>query len=181
LGNDFRHISIAREASIERSPREFIAELFVLHYPSVLRFLSRRMRHEEAADLAQEAFCRLLRHADALRRDSARALLFRTAINLARDAHRRRQSHRVDQHFPIDVHEIAANHPEPAELLFREQARSALERTIARLPADARTVISLRVFQELSCAQIAERLNLSTRTVARKLALILEQVRIIGC
>jgi RNA polymerase sigma factor (sigma-70 family) len=170
----------AQSGAVEQSERDFIAELFVMYHTSVRRFLSKRVTSEEAAELTQETYYRLLRQGPALRRGStARALLFRTATNLARDHHRRKLSHRTDQHIQIDVLEIATDHPGPDEMLVREQALSAIESTIAQLPADTRTVLKLRLSQELSYLRIAETMNLSTRTVARKMADALERLAIV--
>ncbi len=157
--------------------RNFVAELFTLHHTSVHRFLSRKVRCDEAAELTQEAYYRLLRQGGILREQSAaRALLFRTATNLARDHHRRRLSHRADQHTQIEAQEIAGDQLGPDEQLVREQALSAIERAVAALPADARTVLSLRFSHDLSYGEIARTMKLSTRTVSRKMAEALKRL-----
>ncbi|MFQ5679370.1 MAG: sigma-70 family RNA polymerase sigma factor [Gemmatimonadota bacterium] len=66
---------------------------FVEHYAGLFRYLARLVGDEDAAaDLAQEAFVRLLKHP--LPDAEARAWLFRVATNLARDMARRRKRHR---------------------------------------------------------------------------------------
>jgi RNA polymerase sigma-70 factor (ECF subfamily) len=106
----------------------------------------------------------------------ARALLFHTATNLARDHRRRRLSHRADQHSQIDTEEIAQDHLGPDEQLAGEQTLSMIERAIADLPPDTRTVFLLHRFRDLSYPQIARTMNLSTRTVARKMAEAIERL-----
>jgi RNA polymerase sigma factor (sigma-70 family) len=159
--------------------RDFVAELFIAHYTSLHRFLRRTVRYDEAAELAQEAYFRLLRQGGALRQEpAARALLFQTATNLARDHHRRRRSHRAEQHVQIDVEEIAEDRLGPEEQLLKAQVLSAIEHAIAELAADTRKVLSLRLFHDLSYAEIAQRMNLSTRTVSRRMAEALERLSI---
>jgi RNA polymerase sigma-70 factor (ECF subfamily) len=156
-------------ASVE-SHRDFVAKLFIMHRTSLQRFLSRQVRYDIAAELTQEAYLRLLRQGNALRQDSsARALLYHTATNLARDHHRRRLSHRTDQHVEINEEDIAGDHFGPDEYLAGAQALSAIENAIAELPTDTRNVLSLRLAHDLSFPKIAQLMNVSTRTVSRKM------------
>ncbi len=106
----------------------------------------------------------------------ARSFLFQTATNLARDHHRRRASHRASLHVPIEDEEISEDHLGPDEQLAGEQTRALLERAIAELPQDTRTVFLLHRFRELTYPQIAEVMSLSARTVARKMAEAIERL-----
>lgn len=70
-----------------------VEALFARHHPSLERYLARLTGDPElAADVAQEAFVRLLEHDP--ERDHVRAWLFRVATNLVRDAARRSRTHR---------------------------------------------------------------------------------------
>ncbi len=73
-------------------------------------------------------------------------------------------------HVPIDGEEIVEDHLGPDEQLAGEQTRALLERAIADLPPDTRTVFMLHRFRDLTYPQIAAVMNLSARTVARKMA-----------
>jgi RNA polymerase sigma-70 factor (ECF subfamily) len=106
----------------------------------------------------------------------ARSFLFQTATNLARDHHRRRASHRAGLHVPIDGEEIIEDHLGPDEQLAGEQTRALLERAIAELPPDTRTVFILHRFRDLTYAQIGGLMSLSARTVARKMAEAIERL-----
>ena len=161
----------------EQAHRDYIAQLFAKHRASLHRYLSRLVRFDEAAELVQEAYFRLLRHGGTLKLETmARAFLFQTATNLARDHRRRRLAHRADQHIEIDLEEISEDHRGPEERLAGEQTLNVIERAIAELPSDTRTVFLLHRFRDLSYPQIARTMNLSTRTVARKMAEAIEQL-----
>ena len=69
-----------------------------------------------------------------------------------------------------------ADWAEPDELLANEQTLSVIEKAIAELPTDTRTVFLLHRFRDLSYPQIAATMNLSTRTVARKMAEAVERL-----
>jgi RNA polymerase sigma factor (sigma-70 family) len=167
----------AAESSSGQSHRDYVTELFTKHRASLHRYLARLVRFEDAAELVQETYYRLLRHDSLVKLEvMARAFLFQTATNLARDHRRRRVSHRADQHTELDTREIAEEHRGPDEQLAGEQTLSLIEQAIAELPADTRTVFMLHRFRDLSYPQIAQTMNLSTRTVARKMAEALERL-----
>lgn len=155
----------------------YVTVLFNRHRVSLQRYLMRLVPPDDAAELVQESYYRLLRHGEMVRVDAmARSFLFQTATNLARDHHRRRASHRAALHVPIDGEEIVEDHLGPDEHLAGEQTRAMLERAIAGLPPDTRTVFVLHRFRELTYPQIAAIMSLSARTVARKMAEAIERL-----
>lgn len=161
----------------ELSHRDYVTQLFERHRVSLHRYLVRLVRIEDAAELVQETFFRLLRHEGLVRLEAmARAFLFHTATNLARDQRRRRLTHHAEQHVDLGSQEIAEEHRGPDDQLAGEQTLALIEQAIADLPADTRTVFMLHRFRDLSYPQIAQTMKLSTRTVARKMAEALEQL-----
>jgi RNA polymerase sigma-70 factor (ECF subfamily) len=159
------------------SHRAYVTMLFNRHRLSLQRYLMRLVPPDDAAELVQESYYRLLRHGEMVKIDAmARSFLFQTATNLARDYYRRRVSHRAALHVPIDDEEIIEDHLGPDEQLAGEQTRVLLERAIADLPADTRTVFLLHRFRDLTYPQIAQIMSLSGRTVARKMAEAIERL-----
>jgi RNA polymerase sigma-70 factor (ECF subfamily) len=157
--------------------RAFVTQLFNKYRASLQRYLGRLVPSEDAAELAQEAFFRLLRHGELVRIEAlARAFLFETGTNLARDLHRRRSSHKAAQHVPVDGLDVAEEHQRPEDFLAGEQVRDIIERTLAQLPQDTRTVFLLHRYRDLSYPQIATLMNMSARTVARKMAEAIERL-----
>jgi RNA polymerase sigma factor (sigma-70 family) len=59
---------------------------------------------------------------------------------------------------------------DPSEQLSAEQILAALESAVASLPRDTRMVFMLVRFRDMSYPDIARFMNISTRTVARKMA-----------
>jgi RNA polymerase sigma factor (sigma-70 family) len=159
------------------SHKAYVTMLFNRHRISLQRYLTRLVPPDDAAELVQESYYRLLRHGEMVRIDAmARSFLFQTATNLARDHHRRRASHRAALHVPIDAEEIVEDHLGPDQQLAGEQTRALLERAIADLPPDTRTVFMLHRFRDLTYPQIAGIMSLSARTVARKMAEAIERL-----
>ena len=90
------------------------------------RYLTRLVPPDDAAELVQETYFRLLRHGELVRVEA--------------------------------------------------MARALLERAIANLPLETRTVFLLHRFRDLSYLQIAQITRLSARTVARRMAEAIEQL-----
>jgi RNA polymerase sigma-70 factor (ECF subfamily) len=172
-GDERHRLADVPESSTDTdlSRHAYVTLLFNKYRASILRHLSRLVPHEDAAELAQETYYRLLRHPEIVPIEGmARALLFQTAANLARDYRRRRLSHRSDQHVQLTDDELAQEHMGPEAYLTEQQVRAVLEQAIAEMPHDTRTVFLLHRFRDLSYPQIAQVTRLSARTVARKMA-----------
>ncbi len=160
-----------------QSHQAYVTLLFNKYRAALQRYLRRFVLAEDAAELVQETYFRLLRRGELLHVEPmARAFLFETATNLARDLRRRRLTRHADQHVQLDGQEIAEDHQRPDEQLAGEQVRALLERAIAELPQDTRTVFLLHRYRDLSYPQIATLMNLSARTVARKMAEAIERL-----
>ena len=104
---------------------------------------------DDAQDLAQRTFLRVLDHAAELRPEQPfRAYLFRVAANLCKNHLRDRA--RLILGVPLDA--VA---PE-AESLESKERRRQLRTMLAKLPLRQRQIVTLRIDAELPFAQIAE-------------------------
>ena len=108
-------LAFVQTASATNAARRagLIASLFTRHRRSLLWYLMRLIRNrDDAEDIAQEAFARLLGvpHLDA---DPSRArnYLFATATNLARDNYRRRTARAESAHVPLHDLQLEARDP----------------------------------------------------------------------
>lgn len=156
---------------------DHVERLFREHHNSLYRYLARLARPEDAAELAQETYYRLLRLSTSVKLEAAsRGLLFHIATNLARDHRRRQISHHAEQHSDLDEQAIAEGPLGPFEQLASEQTFSMIEDSIQNLPPETCKVFLMHRVHGLSYPQIAKSINISTRTVARRMADALERL-----
>jgi RNA polymerase sigma factor (sigma-70 family) len=162
----FAPVSITRYGdsnSMDRLTRSFLEAR-----DDLLRFLKRRGRRGAAEDIVQNVWLKLHeRGGDPKSWQEPRAVLFTTAANLNIDAYRR---------------ETTAEEALAKEAAFREvdrpdvdpeaqaDAAARLERlsvALAQLPPQCRQAFLMNRIGELTHAEIAARLGISTKTVQR--------------
>ncbi|MFO1401801.1 MAG: RNA polymerase sigma factor [Steroidobacteraceae bacterium] len=166
-----------RPESADASPtdeaqRAFLTLLFNKYRGALLRHVGRMVRsREDAADLVQDTYLRVMDRISVQRFDAAaRAYLFQTATNLARDYYRRQ---RFRAHAPLDETQdemLLAGGPTPEQIVAANQVSAALAAAIQRMPEEVRAVFLLARGRDLPYEQIARHLGIGRRTVERRMA-----------
>lgn len=147
-------------------------------YGTILFGLAARMLGDRqlAEDCVQEVFVTVWR--SAARYDRARASvttwLFAIARNKAVDAARWRSRRIAD---PLPEQWSAGEAPDAAEVAADAEHAESVAAALAELPQPQLEVLSLAYFEELSHAEIAERLDLPLGTVKGRIRLALERLR----
>jgi RNA polymerase sigma-70 factor (ECF subfamily) len=119
--------------------------------------------HEDASDLAQEAFLRAWRGLGSFKGQSALSTwLYRIAVNACLN----RVSTRKPDVEPLAADQfVDASAEDPGEGLIRGERAAAVRRAIAELPEKQRATLILRTYHELSHQQIADILGSSVGAV----------------
>ena len=127
-----------------------------------------------ASDLCQEVFLRLYLAGSRYREEGAFATwIYRIALNVARDAGRRRQDW-----IPLGNHELLDHLVAPHEALCRREAAELVTRALAQLPDSLREVLVLRHYEEMSFEQIARLTGTPASTLKSRFTLALTRLRI---
>jgi RNA polymerase sigma-70 factor (ECF subfamily) len=160
--------------AVQETQVAFVTGVFLRFQRSLLRYLRDLLtRREDAEDVAQETFLKLV-HAASLERSEVRvrAFMFKVATNLAYDRFRQRRArgHQDD----AELATLPDETPAAERIVALEQGRAIVERTLLGLPARCRQVFLLRVSHEWSYDAIAQRLGVSKRTVEREMQQALE-------
>ncbi|PYV26839.1 MAG: RNA polymerase subunit sigma, partial [Acidobacteria bacterium] len=144
----------------QQGSREAFIELFERYREPMYGFFRRRLNEAaRAEDLAQETFLAVLRGVSRYEpRALFRTYLYGIALNLL--AAERRKRSREGTH--------AEEAPEPA-VSTDPEASLWVQRAIEKLDADAREVLLLREYEQLSYAEIAALLRVPVNTVRSRL------------
>lgn len=157
---------------------EFLERLFTKHGSSLFQFLRRRLScDEDARDVTQEVLLRLAQPgARKAAEGRERAYLFTIARNLLIDKHRRRQARGIEALVrPADVTLLAAEDTEQ-QVIVHETAE-VLRQGLSSLEEEDREVFVLHRFGNLGYRQIAKRLDVSERTVERRMSRALSHLK----
>jgi RNA polymerase sigma-70 factor (ECF subfamily) len=154
-----------------------VSELFRNHNRTLVRFLQSRLQNpQEAKEVAQEAYVRLLE----LERTGAvgflRAYLFKIASNLAIDRLRSRQARERIEARPDAPDELVPEGPVEREVFAADEMR-VFWATLAELPEHYRKAFILHRLENLSTAEIALQIGKSERMVRRYVVHVLAYCR----
>ena len=155
-----------------KAPRQqsIVANACEQYHEELHRFLMRRLRSaQQAQDLAQEAYLRLLRVERAELIRQPRAYLYRIAVNLVTEFRLRSQRDPV-MYDSETMTEIAERTGEESSEGERSGDVREVERLLEQLPPLYRAILVLRKRDGLSYAEIAQQLGISVHTVKKYLA-----------
>lgn len=146
------------------SRAELIAGLFREHNDSLVRFLTNRLRSaQEAKEVAQEAYVRVLSLDTPGAVSFLRAFLFKTAANIAIDRirHRQRCPHTND----VSLFDELPERRTPEVRTQSSQEIALLTHLLAELSPKCRYAFLLHKVDGLSAREIGARMTLSERQV----------------
>jgi RNA polymerase sigma-70 factor (ECF subfamily) len=149
----------------------YITLLFNKYRAPLFRYLSRFVPRDDANELVQETYFRVMRHGNTVQLEAmARSFLFQTATNLMRDHHRRQKARFAGSHLPLDSADEVAADLDPSDQVSGEQTLKALEIALKAMPEEMRRIFLLYRFRDMSYADIGSAMGLSTRTIARRVS-----------
>lgn len=144
-----------------------LRQLYDEHAPALFAFLLNFTRREaDARDVLQELFLKLAAHPAHLAGVvEMRAFLLRLAHRQAIDAHRRRATHDAAlERAAAEPTNLFASGADPDETSFR----AALSEALAELPAEQRAVVHLKLWEQMTFAEIADALDIPANTAASR-------------
>lgn len=143
--------------------------MFAEHGPVLRGFFVRRGAKDEAEDLVQETYLRLLRahecQGDAIA--NPEAYLFTVALNLAREQAVRRRRSLLPIEELENITTLLADEESVEDAAERAQRRQRLQTLLRTLPERTRAVLVMQYRDGLSYKQIAERMGVSPHMVKK--------------
>src|SRR5271165_5227181 len=176
----------------QKGGMEAFEELVARHRDKIYARAYSMMRNEdEALDLSQEAWVKGWQRLAQFQGDSSFVTwMTRIVINLCLDQLRKQKRQRAESIEMLDEESggverlMPVNNPNPTAGLERTELRKRIDRALAQLSAEHRTVLVLHEFEELEYKEIAKVMGCSIGTVMsrlfyarRKMAALLADVK----
>ncbi len=163
------------ENRIKLSDR-LITEYYEEYRQSVFFYINRRIEDkDDAEDLTQDAFLRLLEYRMMIRRDTLKRYLFTVVRNLVNDYLRRYYKRQEIDRYLYDT--LPVTTVEPESRMVADEIRKLECRRVSALSEQRRKVYVLSRFYDKSVLDISKDLNLSYRTVENHLFISRREVR----
>lgn len=132
---------------------------------------------EDAKDLAQEVYLRILRREDLARIRSLKSFVFTIAKNLLRDRSRRCSTKLAASCIHEDDLPLAAQNDDPLLLLEADECARNIARVLEELRPACREAYLLSRTHGLSYAAIARRMGISVSMVEKHISAALKALR----
>jgi RNA polymerase sigma-70 factor (ECF subfamily) len=164
-------------AAAQKGDMVAFEELVARHRDKIYaRAFSLMRNEEEAIDLSQEAWVKSWQRLVQFQGDSSFVTwMTRIVINLCLDQLRKQKRQRTEsiEHLAEESGGVERQMPvmvsNPTERLEREELRQRIDRALAQLSVEHRTVLVLHEFEELEYKQIAKVMGCSIGTVMSRL------------
>jgi RNA polymerase sigma-70 factor (ECF subfamily) len=164
-------------ASLSAGDTDCLATLVTRWERPLHRFVYRLLqRPEDARDVCQETFLRVLRRADRFRPGSRFSTwMYQIALNLCRDHMRRRKRWGLifatapESREPVTETAPATDAEDPSTFAERQEMGRAISDALSRIPPQQREVLILKEYEGLKFKEIAELLGCPESTVKSRM------------
>lgn len=161
--------------------RVSIQEIIRSHHGALIKFLRRRLSiADDAEDVAQETYIRMMRYEGSNELNSPSAMLFRIAVNVANDHGRAAVARHRQRHTDVDAVELTSDLPSAEREVLASQTLDLLLETIEQLPPKCKQVFLLSRASDMTYPEIAAHCGISVKMVekhmSRAIAACLEKV-----
>ncbi|MCC8170513.1 MAG: sigma-70 family RNA polymerase sigma factor [Parabacteroides sp.] len=155
---------------------QLIAESYTSYHRSVYLYIYYRINNkEEAEDLSQDVFLRLMDYKQMLRPDTVKFFIYTIARNLVNDYVRRHYKKQEITSYMYD--HTAAYSNETENQIIAKDLSVCEKKRISQLPPQRRKIYIMSRFEDKSTSDISTELNLSRRTVENHLFISRKEVR----
>lgn len=148
------------------------------HQPLLVAWLRRRAQGDDAMDVAQDTWMRLLRYAAQPDRH-LKLLMFRIAQNVILDRDRAARSRAQAMHMALDEAQslLASDEPPHVERIDAEAQLAKVREAVGTLPQRCREVYLLNRLEGMSYQAIARDRAISVKTVEKHISTALRILR----
>ena len=160
----------------QTSNHEAVADIYTLCYDQLYRYVKSRVNDaDDAYDLVQEVFLRLLEHTGLLLKEGVKGLAYAIAGNVVND-YLRHHYVRTSVHASIYESGCELTNETEDEVIGRDLERLEKE-SLEAMPRQRKLIYMMRVHEGKTTKEIAEQLNISTRTAENHFYIGIREMR----
>lgn len=155
---------------------QLITDSYELYHRQVYLYIYYKVNNqEEAEDISQDVFLRLMEYKQMLRPDTVKFFIYTISRNLVNDYLRRYYKKQEISSYLYDRAETSTNETESR--IISNDLAILEERKLSVLPTQRRKIYAMSRFEDKSVADISMELNLSQRTVENHLRMGRHEMR----
>lgn len=149
------------------------------HQAELLAFVSSRLGgKEEAEDIVQDVFLRLLQYSNPIMETTLQALAYTIARNLLNDLYRRKQWAVRHGMQPIDYkQQHVTSDDETARPLSVQEVTEFLERGLLRVPEKCRELYRMHIYDGMQVSDISQQTGENYKSVEYRLGVARKEIR----
>lgn len=148
-----------------------VSNMIRRHHEALVGFLRRRLRvSEDADDVAQETYVRMMQYEGSREIRSPTSMMFRIAINVATDLGRYQLARRESDRRSLDDVELVCELPSAERELQAQQDLELLYEAISQLSPKCRQVFLLSRVRKMTYPEIARHCGISLKTVEKHIS-----------
>ena len=152
-----------------------ISHYYSLHRDELLAYASSRLGdYNEAEDLVQNTYLRILTTQKMLTEQSLPALVFTICRNQINDYFRRRAVRYEYEHY---LRAKTSSEDSVESVFYAAEVVERMERGMARIPANCRTIYRMHIMGGMQVSEIAAETGEKYKTVENRLGLARRQMR----
>lgn len=160
--------------------KERFEDIFIQYFPKVRSFAAILLKSEyEAEDVAQDVFIKLWEKEEVWEDNLEINYLYTMVKNAVFNRIKRKniESKYIDLQLDLQGVGDLWEFEDPLNELYSEELYLLLKLALEQLPENRRQVFEMSRFQNLSNKEIAEKMNLSVRTVEQHIYLVLKELK----
>ena len=164
-----------RDAHVDH---QVVIDIFEQYHEELQNFLLRRVdSREDAKEIAQEVFLRVLRQSRQEELQYPRAFIFTVAGNLLKDWIRTKVTHATDRHVPIAEEAFPCSAPTPEQEVRFQESLDILAHVLEQSRAVTRKAFILSRFKGMTYEEISSELGISKSMVKYHISSLLAESR----
>ena len=153
---------------------ELLSNYYALHRDEIAGFIAMRIADsEEAQDLVQDLFLRLLSGQRLITPQTLPCLIYTMARHQVADYYRRRHVYEEYEHYLKNTDSTE----EMESVISARQLMERMERSLARLSESCREVYRLHIYDGMKVSEIAQELSLPYKQVENRLGQARKTIR----